>query len=148
MATIEELRKTRLKKLEAIKKAGLSAYPEKTKRTHKTKEALEDFTSLSRSKKEIVLVGRIRSLRSHGGSLFLDIEDGTGRIQAFLRKDKLGERGFKFFLDNFDIGDFIELRGALFKTKRGEKTIEVADYKILTKSLLPLPEKMAWFKRY
>jgi len=141
MATIQELRKTRLKKLEAIKKAGLSAYPEKTKRTHNIVEALEDFGKLSRSQKEIVLAGRIRSLRQHGGSTFLDIEDGKGKIQGFLRKDKVGELGYQFFLDNFDIGDFIEIRGTLFKTKKGEKTIETADFKILAKSLLPLPEK-------
>jgi len=141
LATIQELRKTRLKKLEAIKKAGLLAYPEKTKRTHNIVEALGDFGKLSRSKKEIVLVGRIRSLRQHGGSTFFDIEDGKGKIQGFLRKDRVGESGYQFFLDNFDIGDFIEIRGVLFKTKKGEKTIEAADFKVLAKSLLPLPEK-------
>jgi lysyl-tRNA synthetase class 2 len=141
MATIEELRKTRLKKLEAIKKAGLLAFPEKTKRTHTVAEALRDFGKLARSKKEIVLAGRIRSMRGHGGSVFFDIEDGKGKIQVFLRKDRLGERGYQFFLDNFDMGDFVEIRGVLFKTKKGEKTIETADFKILAKSLLPLPEK-------
>ncbi len=141
MATLEEIRKTRLKKLEAIKNAGFSVYPERTKRTHKIGEVLVEFNQLSRSKKEVVLVGRIRSIREHGGSTFLHIEDGTGKIQAYFRKDRIGERGYKFFLDNFDIGDFIEVRGILFKTKKGEKTIEVNDFKILAKSLLPLPEK-------
>ena len=141
MATIDELRKTRLKKLEAIKKAGILVYPEKTKRTHKIAEVLKDFSALARTKKEIVLVGRIKSLREHGGSTFLDIEDGTGKIQAYFKKDGIGERGYKFFLAYFDIGDFIEVRGILFKTKKGERTIEAADYKILAKSLLPLPEK-------
>jgi len=141
MATIDELRKTRFKKLEAIKKAGILVYPGKTGRTHKIEDVLKDFADLDRSKKELILVGRIRSLRKHGGSTFLDIEDGNGKIQAFLRKDRMGERGYKFFLDNFDIGDFIEVRGILFKTKKGEKTIDVADFKMLAKSLLPLPEK-------
>ena len=141
MATIDELRKIRLKKLEAIKKAGILVYPEKTKRTHKITEALANFNSLAKSKKEIILVGRIKSLRGHGGSTFLHIEDGTDRIQAYFKKDRIGERRYKFFLDNFDIGDFIEIRGILFKTKKGEKTIEAADFKMLAKSLLPLPEK-------
>jgi len=141
MATIDELRRTRLKKLEAIRKAGILVYPERTKRTHKISQALEDFNKLSRLKKEIILVGRIRSLREHGGSTFLHIEDGTGQIQSFFRKDRIGEKGYKFFLDNFDIGDFVEVRGILFKTKRGEKTIEASDFKMLAKSLLPLPEK-------
>ncbi|MBL7142411.1 MAG: lysine--tRNA ligase [Candidatus Pacebacteria bacterium] len=141
MATIEELRKIRLKKLEAIKKSLLNPYPEKSKRTHSVLQALADFNVLSRSQKEIVLVGRIKSLRGHGGSVFLDIEDGTGKIQAFLKKDGVGEKRYKFFSDGFDIGDFIELRGILFKTKKGERTIEISDFKMLAKSLLPLPEK-------
>jgi lysyl-tRNA synthetase class 2 len=141
MATIDEIRKARLKKLEAIKKALINPYPEKIKRTHQIADVLKDFNTLSSSKKEAVLVGRIRSQRVHGGSVFLDIEDGTGKIQVFLRKDRIGERGFEFFLDNFDIGDFIEVRGILFKTKKREKTIEAADFKMVTKTLLPLPEK-------
>ena len=141
MATIEELRKIRLKKLEAIKKSQLSPYPEKTKRTHKIEDAVRDFGKLSRLKKEVILAGRIKSMRGHGGSTFLDIEDGTAKIQAFLKKDGLGEKSYEFFLENFDIGDFIEIRGILFKTKKGERTIEAADFKILAKSLLPLPEK-------
>jgi lysyl-tRNA synthetase class 2 len=141
MATIEELRKTRLKKLEAVKKARINPYPEKTKRTHQISGALKEFGSLSRSKKEIVLAGRIRSLRGHGGSVFFDIEDGSGKIQAFLRKDRVGEKPFEFFSQVFDIGDFIEVRGIMFKTQKGEKTIEAADFKMLSKSLLPLPEK-------
>ena len=141
MATIEKLREIRLKKLEAIRKAGILAYPEKTKRTHKIEEALKNFNNLARSKKEIVLVGRIRALREHGGSTFLDIEDGSGKIQLFFKRNRIGERGYQFFLDNFDIGDFIEARGILFKTKKGEKSLEVSDFKMLTKSLLPLPAK-------
>jgi len=100
MATIDELKKIRLKKLEAVRKAGILAYPEKTKRTHKISQALEDFSSLVRLKKEIILVGRIRSLREHGRATFLHIEDGTGKIQAYFREDRIGERGYKFFLDN------------------------------------------------
>ncbi|HXK32098.1 MAG: lysine--tRNA ligase [Candidatus Nealsonbacteria bacterium RBG_13_38_11] len=141
MATIDEIRKIRLKKLEAVKKALFNPYPEKSKRTHSVSQSLADFNALSRSQKEIVLVGRIKSLRGHGGSVFLDIEDGTGKIQAFLKKDGVGEKRYKFFSDGFDIGDFIELRGILFNTKKGEKTIEVSDFKMLAKSLLPLPEK-------
>lgn len=141
MATIDELRKIRLKKLHAIQSAGLPPYPEKTKRTHKISEIVEGFGKFSKLKKEVILVGRIRSLRQHGKATFLHIEDGSGQIQAFFREDRLGEKSYQFFLNNFDIGDFIEVRGSLFKTKRGEKTIEVTGFKILAKSLLPLPEK-------
>jgi len=138
MATIDEIRKARLKKLNTIESAGILAYPISTKRTHAIGEAIEGFAKI---KKEIVLAGRLMSLRGHGGLIFGNIEDGTGKIQAMFKKDKLGPRGFKFFTDNFDIGDFVELKGRLTKTKTGEKTLETADYKILAKSLLPLPEK-------
>lgn len=141
MAQIGKLRKTRLKKLEAIKKAGLLAFPERTKRSYTCQEVLKNFAKLSQLKKEVILVGRIRSKREHGRSTFSHIEDGTDKIQAYFREDRLGEKGYQFFLDNFDIGDFIEFKGILFKTKTGEKTIEVRDFKILAKALLPLPEK-------
>ena len=141
MATIDELRKIRLQKLEAIKKAGILPYPEKTKRTHIIGEVLKDFNKLVKVEEEVILAGRIRSRRGHGGVTFLVIEDGSGKIQGLIKKDRVGEQPYQFFLDNFDIGDFVELRGILFTTKSGEKTIEAADYKILAKSLLPLPEK-------
>jgi len=141
MDTKERIKKNRLKKLEKIRNSGFLAYPASVKRTHKIAEALKSFTSFVRSKKEIVLVGRIRLLRVHGGSTFLSIEDGTGKIQGYFKKDRLGEKAYKFFLDNFDLGDFIEIRGILFKTKRGEKTIEAADFHMLAKSLLPLLEQ-------
>jgi len=141
MATIDKIRKNRLKKLKAIESAGFLAYPGQTKRTHACAKALEDFGKLSRSKEEIVLTGRMMSLRQHGGLVFSNIKDGSGQIQVLFKKDKLGEKGYQFFLDNFDIGDFVEVRGVLFKTKKGEKTLEIEDYKMLAKSLLPLPEK-------
>jgi lysyl-tRNA synthetase class 2 len=141
MSSAKEIKKIRLRKLEAIEHAGILPYPLKTKRTHTILEALKNFSELSAKKEEIVIVGRIRSQRVHGGSTFIHLQDGTGKIQAFFRRDRLGERGYKFFLDNFDIGDFIEIRGILFTTKRGEKTLEVGDFKMLAKSLLPLPEK-------
>lgn len=141
MATIDELKKVRTKKLEAIKKFFPQAFPEKVRRTHTISQSLEDFVNLAKNQKEIILVGRIKSLRGHGGLTFLDIEDGSGKIQASLKKDRLGEEFYKFFLDNFDVGDFVEARGILFETQKGEKTLEVADFKILAKSLRPLPEK-------
>lgn len=138
---ISKIRKIRLKKLQNIKKAGINPYPIRTKRTHTIEGALLNFEKLSRAKEKLVLVGRIRSIRIHGGCTFLHFEDGTGRIQGYLKRDQLGFKKYQFFLDNFDIGDFIEISGILFKTKMGEKTIEADDFRMLAKSLLPLPEK-------
>jgi lysyl-tRNA synthetase class 2 len=141
VATIDELKKVRREKLKSLQNAGLLAYPATTKRTHAIVEALANFTELSKSEKEIVLVGRIMALRGHGGATFLDITDGSEKIQGLIKEDKVGEKGYKFLLDHFDIGDFIEIKGILMETKRGEKTIEATDYKMLAKGLLPLPEK-------
>ncbi len=144
MPTIEELRKTRLDKLKKVEDTGLLAYPATTKRTHKISEVLENFKKLSGGilgKKEVIIAGRIMAKRGQGGLTFLDVQDGTGKMQALIKIDKLGEKGYQFFLDVFDIGDFVEAKGTLFTTQKGEKTLEVADYKMLAKALLPLPEK-------
>jgi len=157
MATIDEIRKKRLEKLRKIKKAGIDPYPARTKRTHKISEVVSNFEKLEKAKKKVVMAGRIRLTREHGKSCFIHIQDGSAsspqvgsasspqggsnRIQAYLKQDVLGEEKFKFFLEIFDIGDFIEIGGPLFKTKTGEKTILISDYRILAKSLRPLPEK-------
>jgi len=146
MDTEEKIKKVRIEKLKAVQSAGFSVYPLTTKRTHTIKDALKDFSSLSKDEKEIVLVGRIRLLRVHGGATFLNIEDGTGGIQSFLGKNQLGEKKYKFLIDVFDVGDFVEIRGILLKTKRGEKTIQASNLNFLTKSLRPLPEKWQGLK--
>lgn len=141
MSTIENLRKTRIKKLQNIIKAGINPYPALVRRTHKNQEVLDNFGSLSRKKTKVILAGRIRSIREHGGSTFFHVEDGSGQIQIYLKQDKIGKKDYQLFLDDIDIGDFIEAEGTLFKTKKGEKTLEASKYKVLVKSLLPLPEK-------
>jgi len=137
---ISDIRKTRLKKLEQLKKAGTNPYPIKSNKTCSIERALLDFEKLSGSKTKLTLAGRIMAVREHGGSTFIHFEDRSASIQAYFKKDRLGKK-YRFFLDNFDAGDLIELSGLLFTTKKGEKTVEVADFKMLAKSLLPLPEK-------
>ncbi|MFA5009575.1 MAG: lysine--tRNA ligase [Candidatus Paceibacterota bacterium] len=141
MSTVEEIRNNRIEKLKKMEKEGEPAYPLETKRTHEIKQVIADFDSLSQSETEVILVGRIRTFRLHGALCFLDFEDGTGKFQAFFAKDRVGEKGFNDFIEKFDIGDFIQIRGILFETKRKEKTIQAVDYKMLAKSLKPLPEK-------
>jgi len=141
MANLEELEAIRLKKLKRIIAAGYQAYPAKSWRTHQVAEVLKDFSKLKKGKKEIILAGRLMALRIHGGVIFGDLEDGSAKMQFLLRKDGVGEKKFEFFKEVFDIGDFIEIKGFLMKTKAGEKTLEVSDLRMLSKSLLPLPEK-------
>jgi len=141
MPTEEELRKNRIEKLKRIREKGMQAYPAETKRTHTIKECLNNFKNLEKKEEEVVLAGRIRAIREHGGSTFVDLKDGAEKIQLFYQENTLGEEDYNFFLDNFDIGDFIEVKGKVFETNRGEETLEVKEYKILSKSILPLPEK-------
>lgn len=141
----EKLYQDRLKKLENLKKAGIDPYPAKGERTHTVAEALAEFKKLTSPDPSsrgggIALAGRIKALRAHGGLIFGNIEDETGAIQFMLRQEDLGKEKFKNF-ENFDIGDFIEARGSLTETKAGEKTLLLSDFKILTKSLRPLPDQ-------
>jgi len=141
VANIEELRSERLKKLKNLQSARIWPYPGETKRTHAIGALLLDWDRLEKSQEEVIIAGRLRSMRGHGGMLFADIQDGSGKIQILLKKDALGEKSHQFFIDNFDVGDFAEIRGAALTTKRGEKTLLAADYKMMAKSLQPLPDK-------
>jgi lysyl-tRNA synthetase class 2 len=137
MASLEEIRKERIRKLETLKKKGLNPYPAETNRTHKISEFLKEFKNLD----EGTLVGRIMSLRSFGGSIFSDLNDGSDKIQVYFKKDDLGDDLFNLFEENIDIGDFIEATGSPFTTKKGEQSLLVSNWKIISKSLRPLPEK-------
>ena len=137
---IEEIRQNYIKKIENIRQAGINPYPNKSRRDFLVFEALEGFDDLSKSDKEIYLAGRIKLMRPHGGSCFAQIEDASGKIQIYFKKDILGDK-YDFFLENFDVGDFIETKGKLFLTKKEEKTLEVSEYKMLAKIIRPLPEK-------
>jgi len=141
VANIDELRNERLRKLKNLQSAGIWPYPGETKRTHAIGAALSDWKKLEDAQKEIIVAGRLRSMRGHGGMLFGDIQDGTGKIQILLKKDGLGEKSYQFFADNFDVGDFVQIRGTALTTKRGEKTVLAVDYKMLAKALRPLPDK-------
>jgi lysyl-tRNA synthetase class 2 len=146
--SLEELRKTKIDKVKDLRKAGIDPYPAVSGRTHYVSEALENFDKLSETKSEITLAGRVMARRDMGGSIFFDLREGSTtltssnlKIQGLIKEDIAGKENFTRFFDFVDIGDFIEIKGYLFKTKREEKTLEVKDFKLLSKALLPLPEK-------
>lgn len=139
--SLEEIKSVRRQKLQKIIDKGDNPFPATTNRTHSIKNAVDDFDSLESSKKVVTLSGRILSMRGQGGLLFIDLYDGTGKFQGVVKKDILGEEKFSYFEEVVDIGDIVEVSGTLFTTKRGEKSIEASDWKMLTKTLLPLPEK-------
>lgn len=131
---------TRLKRYKDFKKQGINPYPSKSHRNYMIGEVALDFKNLSHQKIKVILAGRLRSLRVHGGSTFAHLEDESGRFQIYLKRDELGVKKYKV-VSLIDVGDFIEASGQLFLTKRGEKTLMVENFVILAKSLRPLPEK-------
>lgn len=141
--SLEEIRKKRLEKIERLKKAGQNPYPAKSERDTKIIDFLDDFDSNLKSNKKVTVAGRIMSIRSHGASTFFDIYDGTGRIQAFLKKDEVDSKSYDLFIDVVDMGDFVEIGGQAFKTKKEEESILVSSWKMISKSLRPIPEE--WF---
>jgi lysyl-tRNA synthetase class 2 len=140
MEELSDLTKQRHIKLERIKERGIDPYPPRVQRSHTAAEAILEFEA-GEPEREISLVGRLMSIRVMGKSTFAHIEDGSGRVQIYLRRDTLGEEAYEFFRRDFDIGDFIGATGHLFRTRSGEITLQVGDFKLLAKSLHPLPEK-------
>jgi lysyl-tRNA synthetase, class II len=141
MASLEEIRSARIAKLNLLKDKGINPYPTDVRRDMSNAEAKEKFDELEGGE-PISLTGRIMSWRAQGKIIFFDFEDGTARFQAFLKKgDPISEENFELFESTFDIGDFVEVRGTLFLTRQNEKTILAEEVRMLSKSLLPLPEK-------
>lgn len=134
MSTLDDLRKAKIEKLEQIKKSGIDPYPAKFDRSDSCQDAL------GKEGQKVSVAGRLRSLRGHGGILFADLVDQSGKIQLFFSKSDIGEEKFGL-LKLLDLGDFIGVSGEVFKTQAGEITIKVHDFSLLTKSILPLPEK-------
>ncbi|MDY6892777.1 MAG: lysine--tRNA ligase [Chloroflexota bacterium] len=133
----------RLTKLSRIRSYDIDPYPHRYRRTHTTEEAVALFRAQEGSdgeSLEVSVAGRIMSLRSMGKATFLDLRDSSGKIQAYFKKNTLGDEKYRH-IDDFDIGDIIGVRGRVFKTRSAEITIEVSDFTMLAKSLMTLPEK-------
>jgi lysyl-tRNA synthetase class 2 len=138
---LEDIIKERRKKLDAIRAAGIDPYPARVARSFDIARAIEDFETLAKSAKKVSLAGRVNSLRDQGKIIFIDIADETGKIQLVLKDENL--KDFEFWRSVLDLGDFVSATGSLFATKRGEKSVEVAEFAMVAKSLLPLPDKWA-----
>ena len=141
MSSIDEIREARIKKLELLRSRNINPYPTKSQREISLKEAIEDFNDLEKKKEIKWIAGRIMSIRFQGAIIFITLNDGTGSFQGLLKKDIIGKDQFDFFNEVVDIGDFLEIQGDFFITQRGEKTMEVKVWRVLSKSFRPLPEK-------
>jgi len=133
-------REIRLQRLYALRERGIDPYPNHVERTHTIAETLEHFDEWQGSDGSFTLTGRIRLLREMGRAAFAQIEDGTGRIQIYFRVNDIGEEAYRG-IKLLDLGDFIQVSGFLFRTRTGERTLHVREYRILAKGLRPLPEK-------
>jgi len=140
-----DLLKIRREKIEAMAASGVETYPNDAKVTHHSRQILDacgqmDSEALEKVTERFAIAGRIMAIRNFGKGAFIAVQDRKGRIQAFIRKDKVGEEAFALF-KSFDVGDIVHLTGRVFKTRTGELTIEVEELRLLTKCLRPLPEK-------
>jgi lysyl-tRNA synthetase class 2 len=143
MATLKELRDERLRKLEELKKLGINPYPATTKRTHTTKQAVDEFATLENQ--TITVSGRITGIRKFGQLAFIVLRDMSGQVQLFMKGDtvealdnKTSQLGMSE-LPLLDTGDFVEATGPVIKTKTGEISVDVRQLRLLSKSLRPMP---------
>ncbi|MFC1867869.1 lysine--tRNA ligase [Thermodesulfobacteriota bacterium] len=140
-AVIEERRK----KIESLRAMGTNPYPAGYKLDITASEAVERFgqkdtEALEKADEKFSMAGRIMSLRGFGKASFIHIKDNTGRIQSYIRRDRIGDEQYELF-NLMDIGDFIGIKGSFFRTRTGELTILADQIKLLSKSMRPLPEK-------
>lgn len=141
MSALEEIREERIKKLNLLKERGINPYPAKSNRTHTIREVTAQFEQLVGTGATVTLAGRVMIVRGQGAILFADFRDGTDRLQAVLKEDNIEAEHFQLFKDVVDNGDFLEFTGILFVTDRGQQSVLVKNWRMLTKSLLPLPDK-------
>ncbi|HBR18435.1 MAG: lysine--tRNA ligase [Deltaproteobacteria bacterium RIFCSPLOWO2_12_FULL_43_16] len=135
----------RISKLEALRQMGINPFPNDFAVKNTAKEITDrcgalDKEALEAKNETAILAGRIMAFRDFGKASFLHIQDRTGRIQVYIRKDLIGADAYKIFR-TFDIGDIVGVEGKVFRTKTKELTIEAKIIRLLTKSLMPLPEK-------
>ncbi len=121
---------------------GLDPYPPRLsgQRSHLISRVLADFKSLGQNGDEVIVCGRVKSIRLHGGACFVDLEDESGTMQLFLSRAEMAER-FDQWVELVDVGDFILARGVTYLSKRQEKSLRLSGYTMLAKALAPLPEK-------
>jgi lysyl-tRNA synthetase class 2 len=133
-------REIRLGKLARLREQGIVPYAWNWPRTHTAAEALGQFDALESAQAEVSVAGRLVSRREHGKTQFAHIQDAETKLQLYLRRDALGDAAFER-LSLLDLGDFVGVKGTMFRTRTGEATVNAKELVLLTKSLHPLPEK-------
>ncbi len=133
----------RLAKLERLRAKRIDPYPPRFYPSHLISQIVEHYSSLTpeeHSGDRVTIAGRLTAMRRMGKAAFLDLRDGSGKVQVHAAVDRLGEEDYRNLCDS-DIGDFLGVSGEVFRTRRGELTVAVDQWQLLSKSLRPLPEK-------
>ncbi len=140
---LNSLEQTRLEKALHLRERGIEPYPTRSSVTHTIEEARQAFEAAERSPTpepvQATIAGRLRSIRPMGKIIFAHIEDRTGKVQLFFRVNELGQEQMDLFLQEFDLGDFIQAHGMMVRTRTGEVTLQVAQFCMLAKAITPLP---------
>src|SRR5574344_329888 len=137
---INEQMQNRIDKMHKIEEHGWRPFGHRFEWTHRSADVKEQFEALAEAEAEVKLAGRVMAIRGHGKTCFMDMQDKTGRMQLYVRKDVLGEEDYSL-VKMMDIGDTIGVTGIPFRTHMGEISIKVIKMEMLSKSLRPLPEK-------
>jgi lysyl-tRNA synthetase, class II len=136
---ISDEHKVRLEKVKKLRELGYEPWPMSKDTSAVAQEVIDDFQD--EKSKQYQIAGRIIGLRAHGKTIFGHLQDRSGKIQFYIRKDMVGDKEFDFFLHYIDNGDIIWLDGQSFRTQKGEITLKVSKFALLSKCLHPLPEK-------
>ncbi len=139
MSNIEDLRADREKKIARLQEKGINPYPAKANTTHKVVEVIEQFSELESNQSTVTIAGRVMAFREHGAIAFIDVQDGSGKLQAFCSREEMGENLFSELLETMSTSDFIEISGSAYITKRGTQAILVKGWRVLGKALQSVP---------
>ncbi len=137
---VNEQMQVRIDKMRKIEERGWLPFGRRFAWTHRTQDAKDNFEELSEKETEVKMSGRLMAIRGHGKTCFMDLQDKTGRIQVYARKDVLGEENYAL-IKLLDIGDIVGVTGNIFRTHMGEVSVKATAMEILSKALRPLPEK-------
>jgi lysyl-tRNA synthetase class II len=140
MHEFSNLEQQRLAKLEWLREQGVDPYPRRVERTHTIAEAIATYQSAEEDQEvQVAVAGRLVSIRVMGKSSFAHIEDGSGRIQLFIRVNEVGEQSYELLKRGYDLGDFVSAKGTMMRTRTGEISVRVRELRLLAKAISPLP---------
>jgi lysyl-tRNA synthetase class 2 len=140
MHEYSNLEQQRLEKLEWLREQGVDPYPRRVERTHTIAQAIAAYESAEGDVEvPVAVAGRLVSIRIMGKSSFAHIEDGSGKIQLFIRVNDVGEKSYEHFKKGYDLGDFVSAKGTMMRTRTAEISVRVQELRLLAKAISPLP---------